>query len=97
VSILTDASNAFKVGNFDNATTYASETILSLNGAYQDATTLRYSAEISYRQRLNLILVFSSVSLVIIIALAILLWKNTKNRFIRKNVLPAKPIVEDET
>jgi len=91
-SLLAEANNSYRVGNYDRAYLYAINCSDTVSGIVVEALILKSEAEELYNRNLFLAGAFSSFSLSVLLVLSLFGWRFLKNRYL-KRVLGMKPEV----
>jgi hypothetical protein len=89
---LAKANDAFRAGDYDNATVQAQLCINLVQGVVGEAQSLKADVEIARQNQLILTAAFSSIGLVALLGVGLFGWRYLKNRFVR-NALKMKPEV----
>jgi hypothetical protein len=90
--LLTDANNAFNMGDYGNASSYAVECSIQLAGLVEDAQLLKAQTEAAFNTRLLFTLSSSGAALGVLIVLGVVCWRFLKRRYLRQ-MLKMKPEV----
>jgi len=91
-NLLADAYNAHRVGDYDNACSYAMNCSNSVNGIASEAAGLKLEAEKAYGERLFTTAAASSAALSLLFVLSLFSWRFLKKGYF-KRILRMKPEV----
>lgn len=91
-ALLAKAETAFRVGDYGNATVWAQQSLEQVQGVESEAQSLKSDAEIAGQNQLIITGAFSSIGVVLLLAVGLFGWRYLKNRFVR-NVMKMKPEV----
>jgi hypothetical protein len=89
---LAKADNAFRVGDYRNATVQAQRCVDLVQGVVVEAQSLKADAEIAGRNQLVLTAAFSSIGLVALLGAGLFGWRYLRSRFVRE-AMKMKPEV----
>lgn len=93
-SLLSDAGNSYRLGDYDTAYSYAVNCSDSVEGIVSEASSLKLKAEDAYNERLFVAATMSSAGLGMLFVLSLFGWRFWKNRYY-KRVLEMKPEVRE--
>jgi hypothetical protein len=93
-SLLSDAGNSYRLGDYDKAYSCAVNCSDSVEGIVSAASSLKLKAEDAYNERLFATATMSSAVLSVLFVLSLFGWKFWKNRYY-KRVLEMKPEVRE--
>jgi len=94
-TLLADAYNAYRLGDYDEAYLYATNCSGKVNGIVSEAASLKLEAENAYSEKLFSTEVLSSVGLCLLFVLSLFGWRFLKKKYL-KRVLEMKPEMEAE-
>ena len=89
---LAKADNALRVGDYNNAIVQAQRCVDLVQGVVVEAQSLKTDVEIARRNQLVLTGAFSSIGLVVLLAVGLFGWRYLRNRFVRE-AMKMKPEV----
>jgi len=91
-SLLSDAGNSYRLGDYDKAYSYAVNCSNTVNGIISEASSLIEEAEQVYKERLFATVAMSSAGLGVLFVLSLFAWRFLKKKYF-KRVLEMKPEV----